>query len=72
MGVEDDVAPHIKRMLVELVELNEKLEKLNRYLMSDNREDYEGVALKLAQASAMLSYATILKLRLKKEGVELL
>lgn len=55
------------RVVVELKELTEKLENLTNFMYSENftKLDFQQCELLAAQSSAMATYATILRIRLK-------
>lgn len=60
----------VQRMLIEYEELTDKLGKLNAFISSDKFKelDEENRSLLNAQYNCMLTYATILKHRIKING----
>lgn len=67
------VEPFVARMLMERVELKEKIDRLDMFIDGDKYKelpDYKQDLL-VSQYNAMLTYLGILEMRLKVEGVKL-
>lgn len=65
--------PFVERMLVERIELKEKINKLDAFIDGDKYAklpDYKQDAL-VNQYNAMLTYLGVLEMRIKFEGVKI-
>lgn len=67
------VEPFVARMLMERVELKEKIDRLDMFIDGDKFKELPIVKqdLLVSQYNAMLTYLGILEMRLKIEGVKL-